>query len=85
MSKHATGKTKVRAKSKADQFRVGSVQGYMRGSVWYLCYHENGQRRLPRVGPDKDVARQMAAQINGQLVIGAPAALSFESISFAEL
>ena len=66
-------------------FRVGKVQGYLRGSVWYLCYHELGQRRRPRVGPDQQAARQLAAQINGQLAVGAPATLSFQSISVADL
>jgi hypothetical protein len=31
-------------------FRVGRVNGYLRGRIWYLQYHENGQRRRPRVG-----------------------------------
>src|SRR5437879_2101811 len=66
-------------------FRVGHVQGYLRGQVWYLCYHEHGQRRRPRVGPNKETARQLAAQINGQLEIGAPAVLSFEPISIRDL
>lgn len=62
-------------------FRVGKVQVYLRGEVWYLCYHEDGRRRRPRVGPDGKAAKQLAAQINGQLASGAPAALSFEPIS----
>jgi integrase len=62
-------------------FRVGKVQGYLRGQIWSLCYHEAGRRRRPRVGPDRTAARQMAAQINGQLAVGAPAALSFDGIS----
>ena len=37
-------------------FRVGKVQAYLRGKVWYLCYHDNGQRRRPRVGPDREAA-----------------------------
>jgi integrase len=53
--------------------------------VWYLQYYEGAQRRRPRVGPDRDLARQMAAQINGQLEVGAPAALSFEPVSIPEL
>lgn len=76
-----TSSTRSKSGSRADQFRVGNVQGYLRGSVWYLCYHEQGR---PRVGPDKDVARQMAVQINGQLEIGAPSSLSFEPISLTE-
>lgn len=70
---------------KASSFRIGRVQAYLRGQVWYLCYHEQGVRRRPRVGPDKDVARQLAAQINGQIEVGAPAALSFEPIAIEEL
>lgn len=81
-----TGTSKSRrAPRRSEQFRVGKVLGYLRGKVWYLYYHEQGQRRRPRVGPDADVARQMAAQINGQLEVGAPAALSFEPISLVEL
>ena len=74
-----------RAARRSDQFRIGRVQGYLRGSVWYLYYHEQEQWRRPRIGPDREGARQMAAQINGQSEVGAPAALSFEPISLIEL
>jgi integrase len=70
---------------KSPAFRVGKVLAYLRGEVWYLCYHEHGQRRRPRVGPDKQAARQLAAQVNAQLQLGAPAALSFEPLSIPEL
>jgi integrase len=66
-------------------FRVGKVQGYLRGSVWYLCYHEHGCRHRPRVGPDKAAAKQLAAQVNAQLAVGAPAATSFTPVSVLEL
>src|SRR3989440_11050337 len=66
-------------------FRVGKVHAYLRGKVWYLCYHEHGQRHRPRVGPDRQAAHQLAAQINAQLAVGAPAAFSFETISIPEL
>ena len=56
--------------SKTVSFRVGRVRAYLRGNVWYLTYQEQGQRRQPRVEPDRDVARQMAAEINGQLEVG---------------
>lgn len=71
--------------SASKTFRVGQVQGYQRGKVWYLCYHEEGQRRRPRVGPDRNLARQQAAEINSQLESGVPAALSFEPITIVEL
>jgi integrase len=70
---------------KSNAFRVGKVRAYLRGEVWYLCYHEHGRRRRPRVGPDKEAARQLAAQVNAQLQLGAPAALSFEPITIPEL
>lgn len=70
---------------KTVSFRIGKVQGYRRGQVWYLCYHENGQRHRPRVGPDPAAARQLAAQIHAQLEVGAPAALSFEPLTIPEL
>ena len=70
---------------KAKSFRVGKVRAYLRGRIWYLHYYEGGRRHRPRVGPDRDQARQMAAQINGQLEVGAPAALSYEPISIPDL
>jgi hypothetical protein len=70
---------------KATSFRIGRVRAYLRGRVWYLCYHEDGRRHQPRVGPERDVARQMAAEINAQLEVGAPSALWFQPVSFAEL
>jgi integrase len=66
-------------------FKVGKVQGYLRGQVWYLCYHEHGRRHRPRIGPDLQAAKQLAAQVNAQLAVGSPAALSFEPVSVPEL
>ncbi len=71
--------------SKSNSFRVGKVTGYLRGRVWYLCYFENGKRRRPRAGGERDAARQLAAQVNSQLETGAPSALSFEPISIPNL
>lgn len=66
-------------------FRVGRVKAYRRGKIWYLCYHEEGKRRRPKIGADRSAARRMAAQINGQLEAGAVSALAFEPISIADL
>jgi integrase len=71
--------------TKSPSFRVGKVLAYLRGRIWYLCYRENGIRHRPRVGPHRDSARQLAAQINAQLEVGAPAALSFEPIAISDL
>ena len=71
--------------AKATSFRVGKVRADLRGNVWYLTYHENGRRLRPRVGSDRDAARQMAAQINAQLEVSAPSVFNFESIRIDEL
>jgi len=70
---------------KSHSFCVGRVRSYLRGRIWYLCYHENGRRRRPRVGSDATAARKLAAQINAQLETGARTALSFEPITVEEL
>jgi integrase len=75
----------VRRTKKSTSFRVGRVRANLRGRVWYLCYHEDGRRHQPRVGPDRDVARQMAAEINAQLEVGVPSALWFQPISLPDL
>ncbi len=41
----------MRCKTKS--FRVGKVRAFQRGRVWYLHYYEAGQRRRPRVGPER--------------------------------
>src|SRR6516164_1558667 len=71
--------------AKSNSFRIGRVSGHLRGHVWYLCYHDRGRRRRPRVGPDRAAARQLAALINGQVEAGAPTALSFEPVSIPNL
>ena len=55
--------TVKRQRSKTTSFRVGRVRAFLRGKVWYLYYHEHGRRRQPRVGPDRDLARQVAAEL----------------------
>ena len=66
-------------------FRIGRVKAYLRGSIWYLCYHQAGVRRRPKVGPDARQARQLAAQTNAQLESGARTVMSFEPISVGDL
>ena len=66
---------------KIRSFRVGKVSAFLRGRVWYLAYFENGRRCRPRVGPDREAARQLAAHTNAQLEVGAPTPLSFEPLS----
>jgi integrase len=66
-------------------FREGRVKGYLRGRVWYLCYHEGGRRRRPRVGADAAEAKSLAAQVNAQLQQGLFTAPSFEPVTLEEL
>ncbi len=66
-------------------FRVGLVRAYRRGKIWYLCYRENGRRQQPRIGSDRDAARQSASEINAQLEVGIPSALGLEPVSVPEL
>ena len=40
--------------TKSKSFRIGKVQAYLRGRVWYLCYFENGRRRRPRIGSSRE-------------------------------
>ncbi len=81
----ASASPKSRRQPSPKSFRVGKVRAYRRGQIWYLCYHEQGHRRQPRVGPDQDLARQTASEINAQLEVGLPSALGFEPISSADL
>lgn len=78
------GATK-RRRARSDKERVGRVTVHARGAVWYIYYLERGQRIRKRVGPVRDEALQLAAQINAQLATGAPAMLSFEPVSLPVL
>jgi hypothetical protein len=69
----------------ASNRRVGRVTVYLRGEVWYVYYYENGQRVRRRLGGSWLEAKQLTAQVNGQLATGAPAMLSFEPVSIPEL
>ena len=80
-----SNQSNARRTKKSNSFRVGRVRAYLRVHVWYLCYHEDGRRHQPRVGPDRSVARQMAAEINAQLEVGVPSALWFQPISLPDL
>ena len=44
---------------KSTSFRVGKVRAYLRGSAWYLHYHDNGQRFRLRVAANRETARQL--------------------------
>lgn len=67
------------------QQRIGQVTIYFRGRTWHVYYFENGQRVRRKIGPSLSEAKQVAAQINGQIASGAPAMLSFEPITIPAL
>ena len=64
---------------------VGQVTVYPRGAYWHLYYRENGRARRVRVGPDRKVAEQRAAEVNAQLAHGLPSAFGFARVSVLEL
>ena len=66
-------------------FRIGKVRGDLRGKIWYLTYHENGKRLRPKLGPDKEEARQMAARINSQLESHTHSVFNFEPVQIDDL
>ncbi|HAJ21487.1 MAG TPA: hypothetical protein DCL95_15740 [Rhodospirillaceae bacterium] len=66
-------------------FRIGKVRGDLRGKIWYLTYHENGKRLRPKIGPDKEEARQMAARINSQLESRTHSVFNFEPVQIYDL
>jgi hypothetical protein len=70
--------SKPRRPARPKSFRIGKVRAYRRGLVWYLSYREQGRRRQPRIGPDQDLARQTASEINAQLEVGVPSALDLD-------
>ena len=75
----------ISKKNRKLTFHIGKVRGDLRSDVWYLTYHENGKRLRPRVGTDKEMARQMAAQINAQLEAHTFSVFNFEPIGIDEL
>ena len=70
---------------RATQFKVGRVCVYLRGKVWYIRYHQHGKRYQKKTSPDKENAKQIAAETNAQLECHLPTAFGFEQISLVGL
>lgn len=68
----------------SSRFRVGKVSVYMHHGAWWVYYRDGGLAQRHRVG-SLDEAKQVAAQVNAQLVSGAPRLLTFESIGLPQL
>jgi hypothetical protein len=71
-----------RTRSLSPTFQVGRVRCFLRGKIWYIRYHEKGKRIQQRVGPVRGETKQLAAEINSQVVCGIPSAVGFEQIRF---
>ncbi|REK24085.1 MAG: hypothetical protein DWQ42_13575 [Planctomycetota bacterium] len=65
--------------------RVGSVSYYEYHSAWWIYYRDGNKQVRRRVADNEETAAQVAAQVNGQLAIGAPTPFSFTAVTIAEL
>ncbi|HEX4589417.1 MAG TPA: site-specific integrase, partial [Gemmataceae bacterium] len=65
--------------------RVGRVTLYLHHGAWWVYYRDGGKPVRRRVGADRSEAEQVAAQVNAQLVTGAPAVLSFKPVGLPQL
>jgi integrase len=65
--------------------RVGKVSLYFHHGTWWLYYRQHGQQIRRRVGADFNEAKQVAAQVNAQLAVGAPTQLAFRPIGVSQL
>ncbi|QDT79660.1 hypothetical protein Mal35_31250 [Gimesia maris] len=66
-------------------FQIGKVRGDLRGKIWYLTYLENGKRLRPKIGPDKEEARQMAARNNSQIESHTHSVFNFDPVGIDDL
>ena len=64
---------------------IGRVTVFRRGAAWCLYFRERGKPRRFRVGPERKLAEQKAAEINAHLAHGLPSAFEFQRTSVEEL
>jgi integrase len=74
-----------RKRTSTDRFRVGKVTVYLHHGAWWVYYSEGSERVRKKVSESKQEAEQVAAQVNSQVVQGAPTLLSFQPISLPDL
>src|SRR5438128_1863958 len=63
------------------RFRVGKVSFYEHYGAWWAYYREKGQPHRRKIGP----SRQEAEQVNAQLASETPTLLTFNPIGVEEL
>ncbi len=77
--------TKVRRSKPRGRVRVGKVSLYQHHGAWWTYYREGGIGRRKRIGPDRDVADRIAAELNAQLATETPSLFSYTPVSLPEL
>jgi integrase len=71
----------TRKQARSARVRMGRVSLYRYQGAWWMYYRDGGvpvRRKVARTRPE---AEQVAAQVNAQLVTGAPTLLAFTPIS----
>jgi hypothetical protein len=69
----------------SDRFRVGRVTVFLHHGAWWV-YDSEGARRVRRkVSGSRVEAERVAAQVNSEVVQGAPTMLSFQPVGVPEL
>ena len=74
-----------RKQRRISRFRVGKVSVYLHHGAWWLYYREGGNPVRRKIGPSRQDAEKVAAQVNAQLTTGSPSMLSFCPIGVADL
>lgn len=78
----------MRRKSKrggAQRTRIGKVSLYQHHGAWWLYYRDGGNPRRQRVGPNRDEAERIAAELNAQVTAAVPTMFAFEAITLRAL
>jgi hypothetical protein len=74
-----------RKRALADRFRVGKVTVYLHHGAWWVYYSQGSEHIHKKVSESRSEAEQLAAQVNAQVVQGAPTLLSFQPITVSDL
>ena len=74
-----------RKRAPATRIRVGRVSIYLHHGAWWLYYRDGGNPVRRKIAKSREVAEQIAAQVNAQLTSGAPTLLAFTPVSVPEL
>jgi len=73
-----------RKRDSATRFRVGRVSAYLHHGAWWIYHRVHGQQVRRKIADTRADAEQVAAQVNAQLVSGAPTLLAFTPVGVPE-